>query len=127
MIAIRLQKVLTAIISKAQNGFVKGRKIHDNIFLLTEVLRAALDEEDFPIITLLDFTKAFDMIQHEMIELTLRHIKCSEKAIIFLMTILRDRIACILVNGFISEEFSILCGTGQGDPLSALLFSSNHF
>jgi hypothetical protein len=30
MIGTRLQKVLTVIISKAQNGFVKGCKIHDN-------------------------------------------------------------------------------------------------
>ena len=122
MIATRLQRVLTIIISSAQNGFVKGRKIHDNVFLLAEVLRAALAEDDFPLIALLDFTKAFDMIQHDMIEHTLQHIHCPQRVINFLMTILRDRTACILVNGFISEEFNILCGTGQGDPLSALLF-----
>ena len=123
MVAARLQPILMRIISKAQNGFVKGRSIHDNIFILDEVIRAAVqDDDDTVLIALLDFTKAFDMVQHDAIEEILQHLSCPPRVISFLMTVLRGRAARVLVNGFLSQELQIQCGTGQGDPLSALLF-----
>ena len=62
--ANRLKTGVTDIISDTQSGFIKGRSIHNNIWLIFDLIdyKDLIEDESF--ILFLDFFKAFDMTEH---------------------------------------------------------------
>jgi hypothetical protein len=59
----RIQSALTHIIKPNQTGFVDGRSILDNVFMAQEALGWAEESEQDLVLLLLDFKKAFDIIE----------------------------------------------------------------
>ena len=72
VISLRLQPFLTYIIHSSQTGFVKERRIFDNIFTLWESIAVAKHLNEDLAILLLDFEKAYDRVDWNFLQGTLQ-------------------------------------------------------
>ena len=70
----------------------------------------------------LDFEKALDYLEWNFMDQCLKKIGFSENFCTWISTIYTNPIACIKVNGYLTEHIKISRGVKQGCPLSALLF-----
>jgi hypothetical protein len=69
-----------------------------------------------------DFSKAFDSIEHMFIEKVLIFFNYGRNMINMVMTILRDREGMVILDGGYSKRFKIERGTPQGDRSSPYIF-----
>jgi hypothetical protein len=124
VINTRLIKLLPKLIAANQTGFIFGRSILDNIISLHSVFDLITPSPQFslPLITFLDFEKAFDSIFHSADISTLKHLNFLSKLVNLITNMLTGASATISVNGHLSKPFSFKRGTRQGDPISPTLF-----
>ena len=73
-------------------------------------------------ILLIDFSKAFDSINHDYIYETLSFLNFGPKFIKIIRTMLNSRRCNIMIDGHKTEEFRILRGVPQGDTASPYIF-----
>ena len=71
----------------------------------------------------LDFSAAFDSLSHDFIEEVLNHFNFPPHFVRAIKTYLKDNLSCVAMddNSF-TDFFNIKRGTGQGNPLSCLIF-----
>ena len=71
VIAKRIEKVLSLLVSPDQTGFIKGRYIGENISLINDILEQTRTQKIPGILLQLDFQKAFDTIEGKFIQRTI--------------------------------------------------------
>jgi hypothetical protein len=74
------------------------------------------------IILKLDFTKAFDTVEHSAILHMMQHLGFSDKWLAWTQKILETTSTSILLNGVLGKNIDCNRRVRQGDPLSPLLF-----
>ena len=121
-LAQRLQKVLPDIISKDQNGYIKGRFIGNNVRTIMDVIEKSNKERLNTIIAFLDFEKAFDKLNWQFMDRSLAAFGFGVNFRKFVTVMYTDISSCVINNGFTTPYFKLKCGIRQGCPLSALLF-----
>ena len=65
--ASRLKHIMPNLILENQGGFVKGRKIWDNIILVQEAIHSSLKNNDKGMVVKLDLGNAFDRVSHSFL------------------------------------------------------------
>ena len=81
------------------------------------------EKENLPgTILLLDFATAFDSISWVFMFTDLRYFNFGEDLIKWVKLFYKNIESCIVINGHLSEWFSVQRGCRQGDPLSPYLF-----
>jgi hypothetical protein len=122
VVAVRLEKFLMKIIGRAQKGFHKSKNIHTcTINIMNSISHAWASNEGTGIMCV-DFSKAFDSIEHLAIDACLRFFNFGIYMRGMVKTILKDRKARIILNDGYSETFGIKRGTPQGDRSSPFIF-----
>jgi len=119
----RIKKYISKIISQEQTGFVKGRYIGDNIFKILSIMEYCKLYDKNGMLMLLDFEKAFDMIDWKFIEFALKKFNLPSYLIDWVNIIYnKNNESCIINNGWKSDFFSTSRGVKQGCSLSPYIF-----
>ncbi|XP_026396032.1 uncharacterized protein LOC113290663 [Papaver somniferum] len=123
ILAARLGGVMDKLISEEQVAFMKGRIIHENISLASEMVNETqIRRSDGNVGLKLDITQAFDTVSWYFILEVFRRYGFSENWCDWILQILKSARISVLVNGSPEGFFSIDRGLHQGDPLSPLIF-----
>ena len=122
IITARLTKVLPSLISDRQFGFMTNKGIQEPILLATHLLHDA-NQNNKPLqLVSFDIEKAFDKVSHQVIEQALFAFGIPTITVEAIKRLALVGYARVEVNGKKGILFQIKTGSGQGDPLLALLF-----
>jgi hypothetical protein len=120
--ANHLQGKILGCIHKNQYGFLRNRSIQDCLAWSFEYLYLCQISKRPIVILKLDFAKAFDTIEHEVILKVMEFKGFNRKWINRAKTIMSSGTSSILLNGIPGKQFECKRGVRQGDPISPLFY-----
>ncbi|MEK6264009.1 MAG: reverse transcriptase family protein [Clostridium sp.] len=121
-IAWYLKDHLVDIIHNNQKGFLPGRYIGENVNNAIAISEYCKTNNIDALLIFLDYNKAFDSVEWEIVERSLKYFGFKQNIIQYVKYIYTDNSSCIINNGHISNFFKISRGLRQGCPLSPYLF-----
>ena len=122
VVANRLEQTLPYIIGRAQKGFLKYKNMGTVLHNVIDGIADSWAEGEQMGILLVDFVKAFDSVEHEFIRKAMQHFNLGDVLVGMVMTLLKDRKACINLGNMYSRTLNIDRGTPQGDRSSPYIF-----
>ena len=111
------------LLADEQNGFRQDRSCLDHIYSLTTVIKNRLANNLDTYVCFIDFKKAFDFINRDMLLVKLLNLGINGKMYLALKNMLINTRSCVKINDKYTEFFHVLNGVRQGDPISSSLFS----
>ena len=110
------------ILYSHQYGFRKGFSTYMALVTLIDNLSTALENGEYAIGIFLDFSKAFDTVDHSILLKKLNHYGIRDNALRWFKDYLCCRKQFVTYNGYKSQELEVSCGVPQGSILGPLLF-----
>ena len=110
------------ILSNFQFGFRQKHSTTHALLAFIDKVAHAIDDVSHTIGVFLDFSKAFDTIDHDILLYKLSHYGIRGKALDWFRDYLTDRKQYVNINGQESSLKLISCGVPQGSLLGPLLF-----
>lgn len=118
------EPILSRYISHAQQGFLKGRQMINNIIDIDyEAMTVSLKHPKGTLL-LFDFRAAFPSVSHRFLINSLQALGLPEHAITLIKSLYHRNTCKIAFKGTQYEGFEMQCGVRQGCPLSPLLFAA---
>nr|GEV05064.1 hypothetical protein [Tanacetum cinerariifolium] len=123
LMAERVKKVVGQVVGDVQNAFIKGRYILDGLLIANETVDYLKKSNEKGIIFKVDFDKAYDSINWRFLVDIMKKMRFGQKWCNWVERCCRSASMSILVNGFLTEEFSLArkgfkarwMGCGVGD------------
>jgi hypothetical protein len=110
------------ILYKNQYGFQKGMSTEYAVNSLVNNIVKCLENKEVGFCILLDFAKAFDTVNHEILLSKLEHYGIRGNALDWFKSYLSDRMQCTEIGDTQSKLDYVKCGVPQGSILGPLLF-----
>ena len=105
-----------------QFGFRSGRSCEHALLTAQNLLLENLSKKKISLLLLIDFSKAFDMVDHSILLSKLQHYGVRGKALDWFASYLNNRQQFVSVNGKDSKTCRLDFGVPQGSILGPLLF-----
>jgi len=110
------------LLVKTQSGFRQNHSCETALVHLIDKWLKAINDGFIIGVVMVDFRKAFDLVDHSILLKKLELYKCSHTTINWFKSYLGDRKQRVSLNGFMSSEKNIEYGVPQGSILGPLLF-----
>ncbi|XP_026451543.1 uncharacterized protein LOC113351839 [Papaver somniferum] len=123
IIAIRMSNVLHKLISTQQCAFIKGRNIHEQVLLASELVNEMQFTRRWGNVGLkLEISQAYDTLSWEYLLVVLKKYGFSDWFCNWIHVLLKTTKISIMLNGGPIGYFGVGRGVKQGDPLSPILY-----
>lgn len=111
------------LLNPFQSGFRVGHSTTTALLKVTEDIRAAMEKSQVTVLVLIDFSNAFNVVDHDLLLATLNHLNFSTPAIKWFSSYLSGRRQSVRSGQSFSDWCELEVGVPQGGILSPLLFS----
>ncbi|KAJ4438908.1 hypothetical protein ANN_14862 [Periplaneta americana] len=111
------------LLDPLQSGFRNGHSTSTALLNVTEDIRAAMDKRQATVLVLLDYSKAFDSVDFDLLLTKLQTLHLSDSAITWMYSYLTGRQQRVISNNRFSSWRTVDTGVPQGSVLGPLLFS----
>ena len=105
-----------------QFGFLAKRSTDQAVLSIIDKIQKAIDEQVFSCGIFLNFSKAFDTVNHAVLIKKLEHYGIRGIAKSWFESYLSNRQQTTIINNITSPPLAITCGVPQGSTLGPLLF-----
>ena len=110
------------LISEYQGGFRPKHSTHSTIAQFTDYIYTNINQNKLTHSIFIDFSKAFDTINYNILYLKLEHFHLKNSAIKLIKNYLTNGKQFVQINNISSNATTLTCGVPQGSVLGPLLF-----
>ena len=111
-----------SLLHSTQSGFRPNHSCETSLLQMINKWLDAINSSQMIGMVMIDFRKAFDLVDHTLLLKKLKYYKISEETISWFSSYLLGRKQKVFVNNVLSESENIICGVPQGSILGPLLF-----
>ena len=122
ILASRVKKVISSLITSDQTAYVPGRVIGESIRLTSDLSEYSNIQNIPGYLVTVDIEKAFGSVDHTFLCSVLQKFGFGKNFIRWVSIILNRQESCVMNDGHSTGYFSLSSGTRQGDPILAYLF-----
>ena len=110
------------LLHKTQSGFCPKHSTESALILMIDSWLKAINEGKIIGCVLVDFRKAFDLVDHHILLKELQCYKCNESCLSWFDSYLSQRTQRVSLNSTLSDPSEVIYGVSQGSILGPLLF-----
>ena len=110
------------LLNQKQSGFRSGHEIESALLPMPDTWLQAINDGDIVCCVLVDFHKAFNLVEHKLLLQKLKHFKIIKLSLSWFDSYLSHRTQQVNINTNQSKTGSVLYGAQQGSILGPLLF-----
>lgn len=121
-LAIRLNGVISNVISPDQVGYLKGRQVSTLLRLIDDVIEHSNEQNNQGILATIDFFHAFDCISKEFMLKAFQMFGFGPEFVKWVNVLMNNSKSSVNYCGWLSDFFPVESGIRQGCPFSSLGF-----